>query len=308
MPLRKKKASQRMAKASKNKLNEMNGERNLQRKNLGLGLGLRSPFHERVLKGDSKAHWFEALTENYFGLKNQGRGNTLKVLEKVRENYPVVFHGVSLSIGSTSPLHYDHLDKVRALIRHIQPEWVSDHFCFTGVLGLNSHELLPLPYTRQVVEHISRRILEVQDYLKRPMVFENVSSYLEYRQSEMQEWEFISEIVNHTGCKILLDVNNIYVSSQNHDYKPMDFIRGIPLDSVWQIHLAGHNSESEIIVDTHDSHVIDEVWDIYCEVIQRTGPLSTLLEWDQQIPEYPVVETELFKVKKVLQERDLSWS
>ena len=276
----------------------MNGEQDFQRKNLGFGLGLRLSFQDMVLSGKSKCDWFEALTENYLGLKGHGHGYHLKELERIRENYPIVFHGVSLSIGSTAPLDYDYLNRLQILIQHIEPEWVSDHFCFTGTVEANSHDLLPLPYTQQVITHVSERISKVQDHLKRPLVLENVSSYLEYKQSEMQEWNFISEIVQQTGCKILLDVNNVYVSSQNHDYNPLDFIEGIPLDSVWQIHLAGHNSENEILVDTHDSHVIEEVWDIYSQVIQKTGPLSTLLEWDQRIPEYTLLESEIFKAKK----------
>ena len=261
-----------------------------------------------VLRGASKAQWFEVLTENYLGLKNYGQGNPLRVLEKIRENYPIVFHGVSMSIGSDSPLNTNYLTKVQSLIEHIQPEWVSDHLCFTGVSGTHSHDLLPLPYTKKVITHVSERILRVQDTLKRPMVFENVSSYLEYKSSEMPEWQFISEIVQQTDCKILLDVNNIYVSSQNHNYNPLNYVEGIPLKSVWQIHVAGHSSNGEMLVDTHDSHVIEKVWDIYAAVIERTGPLPTLLEWDQNIPAYSTVEAELFKAPQALKERGIPWN
>lgn len=280
----------------------------LQRKNLGFGLGLRSSFQHVILNGASNCDWFEALTENYLGLEGHGQGYSLKALEKIREDYPIVLHGVSMSIGSTSPLNYNYINQLRKLIQYIQPEWVSDHLCFTGSIDINSHDLLPLPYTEKTIEHICQRILEVQDHLKQVMVFENVSSYLEYNISEMTEYEFITSITNQTGCKILLDVNNVYVSSQNHGYKPLDFIEALPIDSIWQVHLAGHRSKNEILIDTHDSPVIDKVWDLYCEVIQRTGPLSTLLEWDENIPEYEQLESELFKARETLKQKEIPWT
>ncbi len=266
-------------------------------RNLGLGLGLRAPHFSIATAGKANVSWFEVVTENFLGIAGGTGGPPLEKLRKVRENYQIVLHGVSLNIGSTDALNLEYLKNLKALDRQIEPAWVSDHFCWTGVNNHNLHDLLPLPYNRGTIDHLCERIQFCQDYLGRRMVFENVSSYLTYSHSEMTEWQFISEIAHRAGCGLLVDVNNIFVSSHNHKFDPLDFLRGLPRESVAQIHLAGHSIEGEILIDTHDQPVAPEVWGLYAHAVKLFGPLSTMVEWDANIPSYQELEAEIFKAR-----------
>ena len=266
---------------------------------LGFGLGLRSDHYAEVLKGRSpEVSWFEVVTENYLG----DGGRPLSVLEKIRERYPIALHGVSLSIGSVDPLSLDYLKRMRALVDHIDPAIISDHCCWTGVQGENIHDLLPLPFTQEAVRHVSNRVTRVQDRLGRRILLENVSSYLTFGHSEMTEWEFLSEIAKRADCGILLDVNNIYVSSVNHGFDPDDYLAGIPCERVGQMHLAGHATQTTddggvFLIDTHDRPVCQEVWALYEKAVLRFGRVSTMVEWDAEIPSYAVLKSELEKAR-----------
>ena len=252
---------------------------------LGFGLGLRVDHYESILENRvaelrSKVNWFEAISENYL----VPGGKPLYYLDRVRRDWPVVLHGVSMSIGSKDPLDFDYLKKLKALIARVEPPWVSDHLCFTGVGGKNLHDLLPLPYTEEAIRHVADRVTQVQDFLGRRILLENVSSYITYRSSEIQEWEFLSAICERADCEILLDVNNIYVSSFNHEFDPRDYLAGVPVARVRQFHLAGHMNHGDYIVDTHDHPVIDPVWDLYAEAVRRFPNVSTMIERDDNIP------------------------
>ena len=247
---------------------------------LGFGLGLRPVHYEAILTARADVDWFEAITENYL----VGGGRPLQTLEQIRRDYPVVLHGVSLSIGSTDPLDTDYLERVAALARRIEPAWVSDHLCFTGAGGLNLHDLLPLPYTEEALAHVAKRIECVQERLQRPLVIENVSAYVAYSVSTMSEWDFLSRLVERTGCRLLLDVNNVYVSSRNHGFDPIEFLDGLPRDAVVQFHIAGHEDHGTHVIDTHDAPVADAVWRLYEAAIRRFPGASTLLERDDRIP------------------------
>jgi uncharacterized protein (UPF0276 family) len=247
---------------------------------LGFGLGLRPDHYDVILAERPKLDWFEIITENYL----VPGGKPLYYLDQIREHYPMVMHGVSLSVGSSDPIDMNYLKQVKELIQRVQPAWVSDHICWTGVDGVNLHDLLPLPYTEEVIKHVVNHISQVQEYLGRRILIENVSSYLTYAQSEMTEWEFLAAIVKQADCHLLLDVNNIYVSAYNHEFNPLDYLKGIPKDRVAQIHLAGHSNEGDYIIDTHDAPVIQPVWDLYAETLKRFGPISTMVERDDNIP------------------------
>ncbi|HAT2147369.1 TPA: DUF692 family protein [Legionella pneumophila] len=260
---------------------------------LGFGLGLRPNYYEEILTSKPDLDWFEILTENYL----IPGGKPLYYLDKIREHYPIVMHGVSLSLGSTDPLNWDYLNQVQELASRIEPVWISDHLCWTGVHGLNTHDLLPVPYTTEAIQHIVSRIQEIQDFLKRPFLIENVSSYLTYKQSEMSEWDFILEIVKQSGCYLLLDVNNVYVSSFNHNFDPMAYINSMPPGRVAQIHLAGHTNHGDYIIDTHNAPVIEPVWDLYEATIQRLGPVSTMIERDDNMPDFSELLSEINHAK-----------
>ena len=247
---------------------------------LGFGLGLRTDHYADILEHKPKIDWFEVLTENYL----VPGGKPLYYLDKVKEQYPLVMHGVSMSIGSTDPLDLDYLQQVKTLAKRIDAKWISDHLCWTGVQHKNMHDLLPLPYTEEALNHISARIRQVQDILGRQLLIENVSSYLTYSQSSMSEWEFITELCNRSDCLLLLDINNIYVSAFNHQFKVEDFLNGVPVNRVQQFHLAGHTNNGDHIVDTHDHDVIDPVWELYRKALKRFGPVSTMIERDDHIP------------------------
>ena len=265
---------------------------------LGFGLGLRTDHYEEVLAHTPPIDWFEIITENYL----VPGGKPLYFLDKIRQNYPMVMHGVSLSLGSSDPLDWVYLRQVKELAARIEPAWISDHLCWTGVNGLNTHDLLPLPYTQEMIDHVVSRLSQIQNYLKRPLLIENVSSYLTYKQSEMTEWEFISEIVKQAGCYLLLDVNNIYVSAVNHGFHSLDYLNAMSRDKVLQIHLAGHSHCETHIIDTHDAPIIEPVWQLYAEAIKRFGPISTMIERDDNIPSLSELLTELQKAKEIAQQ------
>jgi uncharacterized protein len=252
----------------------------LERPNLGFGLGLRPDHYEAILSDKPLVDWFEILTENYL----IPGGKPHYFLEKIRENYPVVMHGVSMSIGSVDPLDKDYLKQVKLLSDKIKPRWLSDHLCWTGMQGKNMHDLLPLPYTEEAINHVVDRIRQVQDFLGQQILIENVSSYLTYKQSEIPEWQFIREISERADCFILLDVNNVYVSAINHGFDPLDYIFAMPKDRVYQLHLAGHCNMGNYIIDTHDHEIINPVWKLYVDTLRHCGGVSTMIERDDKIP------------------------
>ena len=262
---------------------------------LGFGLGLRPQHYAEILEGDPPIDWFEAISENYM----VPGGQPLVMLDRIRAKYPVVLHGVSLSIASTAPFDADYLKDLKALANRTEPVFVSDHLCWTGVHGINLHDLLPIPYTREALAHVVARIQHVQDYLKRPIALENVSTYVQFGHSEMPEWEFLAEMVKQTGCWLVFDVNNVFVSAFNHDYDPLTFIEGIPADRVVQFHLAGHEHNMTHIIDTHDAMVCDEVWELYRAALRRFGPVSTIIERDDNIPPLAEMVEELGKARDI---------
>lgn len=265
------------------------------KKFLGFGLGLRPEHYEAILTEKPPVDWLEILTENYL----IPGGKPLYYLDKIREQYPMVMHGVSLSIGSTDPLDWDYLQQVKQLMERVKPNWISDHLCWTGVQQKNMHDLLPLPYTEEAIQHIVTRIQQVQDFLGQRILIENLSSYITYHQSAMTEWDFLSEIAERADCLILLDVNNVYVSAVNHEFEPEDYINAIPLNRVYQIHLAGHSYHGDCIIDTHDHDVPDPVWELYAKTIQRFGLVSTMIERDDHIPPLADLIKELNHARKI---------
>ena len=265
---------------------------------LGFGLGLRAQHYADILDGDPPIDWFEAISENYM----VPGGQPLKMLDRIRARYPIVLHGVSLSIASTAPFDAGYLQGLKALADRVEPAFVSDHLCWTGVHGVNLHDLLPIPYTREALDHVVARVQYVQDYLKRPFVLENVSTYVQFKHSEMPEWEFLSEMARRTGCYLLFDVNNVFVSAFNHDYDAYEFINGIPADRVVQFHLAGHEHNMTHIIDTHDALVCDEVWELYRAALARFGPVSTIIERDDKIPPLAEMVAEMEKARAIAAE------
>ncbi len=262
---------------------------------LGFGLGLRSVHYPYILKQRPDVDWFEIISENY--IDSQGRPRI--VLDQIAELYPIVMHGVSLSIGSTDPLDFDYLSKLKRLAAEINAAWISDHLCWTGVAGLNAHDLLPIPLNEQTLKHVIGRIRTVQDFLERPLVLENPSSYITFAASTIPEWEFLSRMADDTDCGLLLDVNNVYVSCFNHDLDPQEYLAKVPHERIVQFHLAGHTNCGTHIIDTHDGHVLDHVWELYRQIYQSTGGVSTLLEWDAKIPEFPVLHAEVLKAREL---------
>src|ERR1700676_4953653 len=250
----------------------------------GFGLGLRPPHYEALLsEGSERAlgiDWLEVVTENYL----VPGGKPLHMLEQIRARYPLVMHGVSLSIGSTEPLDREYLSAPRALTRRIEPAWISDHLCWTGVGGRNLHDLLPLPYNEEALAHVVARVGQVQDALGQQLLLENVSSYLTYQESDMSEWEFLSEVAERADCAILLDINNIYVSSVNHGFDPEIYLHAMPKRRVRQFHLAGHSDEGGHLIDPHDHPIAQPVWDLYAGAIEIFGEVPTMIERDDNIP------------------------
>ena len=264
--------------------------------NLGLGVGLRNQHFSYLMNHDPDVDWFEIISENF--IDNYGYARS--VLKHVASIRPVVMHGVSLSIGSTDPLNWDYLKKLKALADFVQPAWISDHLCWTGVAGVNTHDLLPVPLTEESLRHVAERVRQVQNFLERPLVLENPSSYLEFKESTISEWDFLSELARDTECGLLLDVNNVYVSSYNHGFDPEHYIRSIAHDAVVQIHLAGPTDCGRYLIDTHDQPVPSRVWELYRLAQELTGGVSTLLEWDANIPEFPELVAELRKSESAL--------
>lgn len=250
---------------------------------LGFGVGLRRPHYTDVLEKRPAMDWFEVISENFM----VAGGRPLQVLEKVREQYPIVLHGVSMSLGSTDALNRRYLSELSALARRFEPAWISDHLCWTGVGGRNLHDLVPLPYTEEALRHVVTRIREVQEILERPILIENVSSYMEFTTSTLSEWEFLASVAVEADCGILLDINNIYVNAFNHRFDPVVYIDAIPVERVVQFHLAGHSDHGTYLLDTHDHPVRDEVWSLYEYAVRRFGEVSTLIERDDNIPEFP---------------------
>jgi hypothetical protein len=262
---------------------------------LGFGLGLRPAHYETILTESPVVDWFEIISENYL----IPGGRPLHYLDRIRERYPMVMHGVSLSIGAQDPLNREYLRQLRGLADRIEPAWISDHLCWTGAHGLNAHDLLPLPYTEEALKHVAARVGEVQDFLGRRILLENVSSYVSYPESEMSEWEFLREIAERADCLILLDINNIFVSSVNHEFDPHEYLNGIPAERVWQFHLAGHRNHGDYIIDTHDEPVIDSVWELYAAAVRRFGRVSTMIERDDNIPPLAELLAELGRARQI---------
>jgi hypothetical protein len=264
---------------------------------LGHGVGLRREHFDRVLSDRTRVDWFEVISENYM-VKG---GRPLHILDRVRRDYPLVLHGVSLSIGSTDPLDRGYLDRLRELAARIEPAWVSDHLCWTSVGGHNSHDLLPLPYTEETLEHVVSRLEVVQEHLGRRIALENASTYLTFAGSSIPEWEFLGEVAHRADCGILLDVNNVYVSAVNHGFDPEKYLAAVPAERVWEIHLAGHSDRGSHLLDTHSRHVCDEVWELYRFASRRIGAVASLVEWDEDIPDWDTLEAESLRA------RDARW-
>jgi len=256
---------------------------------LGFGLGLRKEHYNTIIDTSPDIDWFEILTENYL----VDGGKPLYFLDQICEKYPVVMHGVSMSLGSADPLDMDYLQQVKDLATRTNARWVSDHMCFTGVDGINAHDLLPLAYNEETIKHVSNKIKQAQDFLGKQILVENASTYITYKQSDMTEWEFTTAVAEESDSLILLDVNNIYVSAYNHGYDPLEYLDGIPAERVQQHHIAGHSQYDGYIIDTHDHDVVQGVWDLYAEAIKRYGEISVMIERDDNIPELPELLAEL---------------
>lgn len=263
-------------------------------KNLGIGIGLRTVHFPHILAKWPKLDWFEIISENFMDTG----GRPIHVLDRIAQRYPIVMHGVSLSIGSTDPLDKGYLRKLKALAARCKARWISDHLCWTGVAGRNMHDLLPLPYTEESLRHVVKRVRQVQDFLEQPIALENPSSYVEFRGSTMSEWEFLARLAEKADCRLLLDVNNVYVSSFNHGFDAEEYIRALPHERIAQFHIAGHTNHGTHILDTHSDRAIPRVWELYRLAWQLTGGRSTLYEWDEHIPDFETVRAEAWKAKK----------
>lgn len=265
---------------------------------LGFGLGLRPKHYDAILNGSLAVDWFEIITEDYL----VPGGRNLYYLDKIRERYPVVMHGVSLSIGSADPVNKNYLQQVKNLAERINPAWISDHLCWTGVDGVNTHDLLPLPYTSEALTHVVKKIKQVQDFLGRQILLENVSSYVTFKDSKFTEWEFLSRVAEQADCLLLLDINNIYVSAFNHNFDPHEYIDNVPTQRVCQFHMAGHSNYKTHIIDTHDHEIIEKVWDLYAYAVERFGKVSTMIERDDHIPPLEELILELNKARAIAKE------
>lgn len=266
--------------------------------NLGIGIGLRSAHYREILTQKLPIDWFEIISENYM----PQTGRPMAILERVLEDYPIVQHGVSMAIGSPDPLDWDYLKRLKALTRRTKTPWLSDHLCWGRLDGSHFHDLLPLPYTHEMVKIVAERARVIQDYLEIPFALENVSSYAEFASSEMNEWEFYRAVVEKADISMMLDVNNIYVSSQNHEFDPIAYVNGLPLERVLQIHLAGHTNCGTHLLDTHDQPVCDAVWELFGYVYPKTKGVSVLLEWDEQFVSLEDTWAEALKAQKYTQQ------
>jgi uncharacterized protein (UPF0276 family) len=270
---------------------------------LGFGLGLRPVHYAEILEGQPRVDWFEAISENYM----VPGGRPLHMVMRVRERWPVALHGVSLSVGSTDPLDLAYLDRLKTLAERVEPAWISDHLCWTGVNGVNLHDLLPLPYTEEALDHVVSRVAQIQERLGRQILLENVSSYVTFAHSAVPEWEFLAEVARRADCLLLLDVNNIHVSAFNNEFDPIAYLDAVPAERVRQIHLAGHKNHGTHIIDTHDHPVIDPVWTLYGEAVRRFGAVATMIERDDHIPPLAELERELDRARAVSAEALKAW-
>jgi uncharacterized protein (UPF0276 family) len=262
----------------------------------GFGLGLRPAHYNDIIatpRGESGIDWFEILSENYM----VPGGKPLAMLDRIRQDYQMVMHGVSMSIGTPQGPSDDYLRELKKLMHRVQPLWVSDHLCWTGTHGTNMHDLFPLPYTDEAVATVVRNVRRVQDYLERPLLLENVSSYVSFESDTFQEWDFVAAVARESDSLILLDVNNVYVSSVNHGFDPLTYLDALPAGRVQQIHLAGHSVQDGCIIDTHDQAVSDPVWALYAEALRRFGPVATMIERDDNIPPLPELAAELRRAR-----------
>jgi len=264
--------------------------------NLGIGLGLRTKHYSTILEQKPAVDWFEILSENY--LRTEGR--PLDFLAQIADSYPVVMHGVSLSIGSTDPLDRQYLLELRALRDRVKARWVSDHLCWTGVAGKNTHDLLPMPYTEEALAHVVGRVRAVQDFLGAPLALENPSSYAEFAGDSMREWEFLGRLAEEADCALLLDVNNVYVSSKNHGFDPLTYLNALPFDRVVQFHVAGHTDHGTHIIDSHIGPVIDSVWQLLAAAHERSTGVPVLLEWDAEIPSFEETHAEALRAREFI--------
>jgi uncharacterized protein (UPF0276 family) len=260
---------------------------------LGLGVGLRTVHFNHILERSPDVDWFEIVSENFMDTG----GRPLYILDQIAERYPIVMHGVSMSIGSTDPVDFDYLRKLKALAKRVNAVWLGDHVCWTGVAGVNGHDLYPIPYNQETLDFLVHRIRVVQDFMERPLILENPSTYLTFASSTIKEEDFLGQMADESGCGLLLDVNNVYVTCRNHDLDPWAYLDAIPYERVVQIHLAGHNDKGTHCIDTHDGRVIDEVWSLYRDVQRRAGNRATLLEWDADIPAFEEVHAEVLKAR-----------
>jgi uncharacterized protein (UPF0276 family) len=262
---------------------------------LGFGLGLRPVYYREILETKPPVDWFEVISENFM----VDGGNPHAILERIRADYPIVLHGVSMSIASTAPLDFDYLHALKNLADRYLPAFVSDHLCWTGVHGINLHDLLPVPYTAEALNHIAERIRCVQDFLGRHIAIENVSSYVTFSESEMNEWSFVKELTERADCWLLLDVSNVFVSGFNHDFEPAEFIESIDPERVVQFHLAGHADQGTHKLDTHDEPISPEVWELFAKAWKRFGPVSAMIERDDNFPPFPELLAELDHARKI---------
>ena len=262
----------------------------------GVGIGLRVPHYQHIFARKPTVNWFEIISENFM----VDGGRPLEILDQILERYRVVQHGVSMYFGSAEPLNREHLKRLKRLVKRTKTPWLTDHLCWGSVDGRYTHDLMPMPYTFEAAKRAAQKVRQVRDFLEIPIAVENVSSYAEFHISEMTEWEFLNEVVERADCGILLDVNNIYVSSRNHTFDPFDYLNSVPPERVAQIHIAGHMKYQKFILDTHDHPVIDPVWALYARAIEMAGPTPTLLEWDDRIPSFNEVHREALKAKRYL--------
>lgn len=265
----------------------------------GVGLGLRSSHYGHILEHKPRVPFFEIISENYMGTAAGSGGRPSWILDKIRRDYPILMHGVSMSIGSTDPLDVTYLKTLKALADRIEPLWISDHFCWTGAQGENLHDLLPLPYTEETVRHVVQRVKKVQDILGRQLLLENLSSYVSFEHSEMTEWECLREVAERADCHLLLDVNNVHVSAVNHNFNALDYLNGIPIERVRQMHLAGYSDLGTHLLDTHDHPVTDPVWSLFEAAVARFGAVPAMIEWDDNIPPFDRLHDEAKTADKI---------
>lgn len=260
---------------------------------LGLGMGLRSMHYDHILAHRPKVDFFEIISENFL----EKEGKPLAILEEIASHYRVLMHGVSMSVGNTDPIDFEYLKKLKRLAAKLKVTFVSDHLCWTGILGRNTHDLLPVPLTEETLKHVAGRIRQIQDFLELPVAIENPSNYLEFKVSQMSEIEYLARLTEEADCGLLMDVNNVYVSAFNHGFDPDDYIEQVPVERVIYHHVAGHTHKGTHIVDTHSDHVVEKVWEMYTRLHERHGGRSTMVEWDDDVPDFETVHNEVLKAQ-----------